>query len=333
MRPSEIKSAVMHCLDINRPAMLWGPPGVGKSDMIEQIAKEAFDGNLVDFRLSLRDPTDLKGFPMPDQKSKKMVFYRDGELPTEGKGILFMDEIVSATPATQAAGMQLTLTGRIGDYKLPPDWRIVAAGNRESDRGVVHRMPTPLANRFSHLDFEHSAEDWVEWALDNNISAGLIAFVRFRPELLFKFDPKMDSKAFPTPRSWVATENMVNERAKKLEGMVKFGLLKGTVGEGPGSEYWAFLKMMSELPSIDDILLNPDSTPVPQNNGTRYAIGTLLASKVTVDTFPRFMKYMARMDAEYQVVFARDAIRRDEKIKRVKEFTAWAMKNHEVIAG
>jgi hypothetical protein len=328
MTPSEIIEAIDVAIKTRRPLFLWGPPGVGKSDLIAQAAA-AHKMDLIDFRMALRDPTDIKGFPMPDQKTGTMKFFRDSELPTKGKGILFMDELVSAAPATQAAGMQLSLPPhRIGDYQLPDGWTIMAAGNREGDRGVVHRMPTPLANRFTHLELDHSVDDWVRWASDNNISPELVAFIRFRPQLLFTFDAKSNDKAFATPRSWVATEAI---RKATKNDKVAYGMCKGTVGEGPAAEFWAFLKLVLELPSVDEIKLNPDGTKLPSSPATQYAITTALAHATTETAFARFMIYIARMPVEFQATYVRDSLRKEPKLKMDKVFTKWALKNESVV--
>lgn len=327
MKPSDLAIALRTCYRIRRPAFVWGPPGVGKSDMIQAVARDD-KLEVVDFRMALRDPTDVKGFPMPDQATKTMKFFRDAELPTKGKGILFMDELNSAARATQAAGMQLCLDRKIGDYTLPEGWSIIAAGNRDTDMGVTNRMPSPLANRFTHYDYEVNADDWVQWAMNNNISAELIAFIRFRAVLLHAHDPKSAAHAFATPRSWVAADQLRQEEKNQT---VAFHHVKGTVGDGPGAEYIAFIKMAAELPSVDEIKMNPDGAVVPQSPGAQWAIATALAVATTTSAFSKFMQYMVRMPTEYQATYVRDAIRKEPTIKKDVVFNKWAVKNEKVI--
>lgn len=330
MKSSELKEAVKVLYAKRRPGFIWGPPGVGKSDCMVQAAQELGVG-LIDFRLALRDPTDLKGFPFVDQKAKTMVFYRDDELPTTGEGILFMDELNSAAQSTQAAAMQLTLSRKIGSYTLPPGWSVIGAGNREGDRGVVHRMPKPLENRFIHLELEADAKDFCLWAIDHDINPKLIAFMRAREDLLFKFDPKSDSKAFPTPRSWAATEDYMHDET--ISERVRLSMLKGTVGDGPGAEYWGFLKLVDELPGLEEIRLDPKKTKLPSEDkvSARYALATLLGANASESAFEAFMIYTERMEKEFQVCFVKDAIRRDPKLQKHKVYTKWALTNHEVL--
>ncbi len=324
MRPSQIKHAVRHLMSKNRPVFIWGPPGVGKSDIVQSIADED-KLQLIDFRMALRDPTDLKGFPMPDVKTSTMKFFRDAELPTKGKGILFMDELNSATPATMATGMQLSLTGKIGDYTLPPGWRIVAAGNREGDRAAVNRMPSALSLRFTHLDLEVSLADWCTWAMEHNQPLDMIAFLRFRPGLLHAFDPAKRSS--PNPRSW----NFVAQAADgTLDADTEYEVTKGIVDEGAAAEYTAFKRVYKDLPTIDSIMLNPDKVAVPEQIDTLYALSTALGAAAKRDTFDRMMQYVTRMPIEFQVVAVRDAARKTKEVASTKAFVKWGIANAEI---
>jgi len=221
MKPKEVKmwltKAVEHPLDVP-PVLLEGPPGIGKSAIPKQVAEEN-NINFVDIRLAQRDVTDLRGIPaVIDGKARWLP---PPELPTEGKGILMLDEITSCPPLTQASAYQLTLDRRISEYELPDGYYIVAAGNRLEDRAVVYRMSTALMNRFHHINFEVSKDDWIDWALASGIDANVIGFVAWRPELLSPgFDPASSEKAFATPRClgketlvkmWDKTEKPISE--------------------------------------------------------------------------------------------------------------------------
>ncbi|MCB1799900.1 MAG: AAA family ATPase, partial [Gammaproteobacteria bacterium] len=185
------------------PVMLWGPPGVGKSDMIRQTG-ERHAAPVIDIRLSQMEPSDLRGIPF--RNGEFVEWAAPAILPDARRhgeqGILFLDEITSAPPSVSAAAYQLILDRRLGEYQVPTGWAIFAAGNRQGDRGVTYTMPAPLANRFSHFDVDTHLDDWVAWAYQHAIDERVIAFLRFRPELLFDFDPAHNPVAFPSPRSW-----------------------------------------------------------------------------------------------------------------------------------
>ena len=163
--PQEAKTAITHCLTLKRPVMVWGAPGIGKSDIVKQIGTDA-KREVIDIRLPLWEPTDIKGIPFFNSKSNTMEWAPPAELPSDpkSKAILFLDELNSAPPSVQAAAYQLILNRRVGTYKLPEGVSIVAAGNRETDKGVTYRMPAPLANRFVHLEMRVDFDDWSMWA-------------------------------------------------------------------------------------------------------------------------------------------------------------------------
>lgn len=349
MRPRDIAKAVNVCLDNQRPAMLWGAPGIGKSDTIAQVAQER-GAELRDVRLNLMDPTDIKGFPVPDVQAGHMAWLPASFLPpmtiskeikisakktetqrvlNDSKGILFLDEINQAPPSVQAASYQLLLTGQIGDYKLPAGWSMVAAGNRESDRANAQHMPSALALRLVHLDYEINVDDWCDWALSqgDRVPVELLSFIRFRPNLLHAFDSKQ--RVSPNPRSWVFCGELTNSG---LGREIEFDLFKGTVGEGAATEYLAHCQIFRELPSVDQILLNPDTTPISNSPAVRFAISAALANGVTKDVFGRFMQYMNRMEPEWVISFVRDAQRRNRDITTSKEFTKFAIDNNQYLA-
>ena len=174
MKAQDISKSLEKLIQSQIPVFVWGSPGIGKSSIIKQIAVEKG----LEFVDLLLDPTDLKGIPFFDQENNEAVWASPNFLPKNpnSKGILFLDEINTAPPSVQASAYQLVLDRKVGDYELPKGWSIVAAGNNESDRGVVYRMPPPLANRFVHLNMEVSFDDWKGWAYENGIESSIIAF-------------------------------------------------------------------------------------------------------------------------------------------------------------
>jgi hypothetical protein len=340
MRPSQITTALSYLIDANQPVMLHGSPGVGKSDVVRQIAKQR-GIELIDLRLSQLDPVDLRGVPSVDTKKRITTWNTPSFLPTGGKGILFLDEINSAAQATQAAAYQLVLDRKLGDYELPPGWAIVAAGNRTTDRAIVNQMSTALKNRFTHLHYEVNNDDWCEWALKNNIAVEVLGFIRFRPMLLNEFEQRNDSKeekervqrlkdaqAFATPRSWEFLSKVVQQ---KPSSDIEYELYTGVVGEGAAAEFMGYLKYYRDLPNLDALLMNPGSAKVPEEPATLYALATGLATKATQDNMERVVKYALRLPAEFQVLLMKDAIVRDNELTQTKSFNDWAIKNADVM--
>jgi len=259
------------------PVMLWGPPGVGKSQMVAHIA-ERHRVPVIDIRLSQMEPSDLRGIPF--RVGEQVEWAVPAILPDAARhgpsGILFLDEITSAPPAVSAAAYQLILDRRLGDYRVPERWAIFAAGNRQGDRGVTYSMPAPLANRFSHYEVDTNLDDWVAWAYANGIDERVIAFLRFRPELLFDFDPSHNPVAFPSPRSW----EFAHRALKKFEDDPQLlqGTMLGCVGPAAGVEVTAFVNSLDQMPDLDAICAG-NEVSVPREIDLQYAVAAALVGK------------------------------------------------------
>jgi len=251
--PKAAKRSIRKAIQTRRPVFLWGPPGIGKSDIVKQIGEDA-GREVVDVRLALWEPTDIKGIPYYNADQGKMVWAPPSELPTdpESTAIIFLDELNSAPPAVQAAAYQLILNRRVGTYELPKGVDVVAAGNREGDRGVTYRMPAPLANRFIHLEAKVDFDDFQEWAVMNGVHPEVVGYVGFAKQDLYDFDPKSPSKAFATPRSWVFVSDLLKDDDCDIDTL--HNLIAGAVGDGLAVKFMAHRKIAGRLPKAEDIL-------------------------------------------------------------------------------
>ena len=261
-RASTVQPIVERAMQAKRPIFLWGAPGIGKSELVEGIVDNMPGNNLmIDMRLALMEPTDLRGYPFRNPETNQMEWAPAADLPTMEQAelydmiVLFLDELNSAPPSVQAAAYQLILNGRIGQYVLPKNVRIVAAGNRETDRGVTYRMPAPLANRFRHINMEVNFEDWSIWATDNKVHQDVIGYLTYSKADLFDFDPKTSSQSFATPRSWNFVSEILNtsgfELAPDYEQKVE---IAGAIGEGMAIKFCEHRKIASKLPNPEDVL-------------------------------------------------------------------------------
>jgi len=270
MRPSDIKLALNKLAAEQLPGMMWGSPGIGKSSIVAQLAREQHR-KVFDIRLALLDPTDLRGIPFYNPETKSAEWAPATILPKEKGGkelimidekgneiilrdshaILFLDEINAAPPIVQAAAYQLVLDRRIGDYHLPEGVSIIAAGNGEGDKAVTFKMPTPLLNRFIHLDYDVDFEDWHDWAVTNAVEPDVVGFLNYKKPLLNKFDPKSASRGFPTPRSWEFASRVLD---RSIPDNVMRHLIGGAVGEGAAIEFMAYREVYLKLPDPADIL-------------------------------------------------------------------------------
>jgi len=251
--PKSAKTSIAFAIKMKRPTFLWGPPGIGKSDLVQQIGADT-DREVIDVRLALWEPTDIKGIPYFDSNAGTMTWAPPAELPTDpdSKAILFLDELNSAPPAVQAAAYQLILNRKVGTYVLPKGVDIVAAGNRDGDKGVTYRMPAPLANRFVHLEMKVDFEDWQDWATLHGINPEVVGYIGYAKQDLYDYDPKSPSKSFATPRSWSFVSDLVSDTEIDTESLTN--LVSGAIGDGLAVKFMAHRKIASKLPKPDDIL-------------------------------------------------------------------------------
>ena len=330
MRPREIVRALDRAFEAKLPTMLWGQPGIGKSSMVAQFAKER-KICMIDQRISQMDPVDLRGIPfresdrthwcvpefLPDEK-------RDGK-----EGVLLLDEINTGAQSVQAAAYQLIQDRRLGNYVLPKGWLCLAAGNNETDRAIVNKMSTALRNRFMHIDVEVNVDDWRAWAARNQIRDEVRGFLAFRPSDLNTFgkDTAKDDKAFATPRSWEFVSRIMPDEDSKTSIEEEFALYVGCVGIQPATNLVAYLKYHRNLPDLDGVIMRPDSAKVPKEPAQLWAIVTSLAARATKDNLDQICTYFDRLDQEYQVLGIKDAIVRDETLCETKAFQKWSVKN------
>ena len=254
--PNGAKKGITRAFKKKRPLFIWGPPGIGKSDIVSQIGND-MQAHVIDIRLSLWEPTDIKGIPYFDPTVNKMVWGAPSELPDAEMAakhkwiILFLDEMNSAAPSVQAAAYQLILNRKVGQYTLPDNVLIIAAGNREADKGVTYRMPAPLANRFVHLELAVSFDDWFQWSVVNNINTDVVGYLTFAKKDLYDFDPRSPSRSFATPRSWTFVSELLDD---DLDEATTTDLVAGAVGEGLALKFMAHRKVAASMPNPSDIL-------------------------------------------------------------------------------
>lgn len=254
----QARKALLAAFKASRPVFLWGPPGIGKSEVVADIARE-LGGHMIDLRMAQMEPTDIRGIPFFNRDLNKMDWAPPIDLPDEELAsqypivLLFLDELNSAAPAVQAAGYQLILNRAIGKYRLPDNVRIVAAGNRESDKGVTYRMPMPLANRFIHVEMRADFDSWQHWAVTHGVHEDVVGYLMRNKQDLYDFDAKSSSRAFATPRSWTFVSDLLQDAAS-LDQDTVFALTAGAIGEGLAAKFGTHRKFVAQLPDPTEIL-------------------------------------------------------------------------------
>lgn len=282
LKPSQVKPAIKHAILAKRPVFLWGPPGIGKSSILKQISEE-LNMDFEDVRLSQMSPDDIKGipFPMTDADGIQRVhwipphfFPRD----VNARTLILLDEMNAAAPTIQAAAYQLVLDRRIGEHVLPENCMVIAAGNRETDKGSTYRMATPLMNRFIHLEMAVDFEDWQMYALQQMYHRDVVGYVTFQKGELFEFEPSSASRGFPTPRSWQFVSDIlkVYDNTSSLGDQELLGLIAGSVGEGIAVKFMEYRRTTSQLPDPTKILKGEIKEAKIKDTSVMYALTTSL---------------------------------------------------------
>jgi hypothetical protein len=338
MKPSQTKTLLTQTIKAGLPVLIVGKPGVGKTDVVSQAARET-NSDLLISHPAVSDPTDAKGLPWAEAGAKQATFLPFGDLAqavshdSKKPLVWFLDDLGQASPAVQASFMQLILARRVNGHKLPDNVVFIAATNRREDRAGVSGILEPVKSRFAVIaEMEPDVDDWTNWAAEHKLRPEVIAFIRMRPELLCDFKPSGDMKNSPCPRTWSHVSKLLK---LELSHGIEAAAYAGAVGEGAAMEFIGFLNMFRSLPvSPDRVLLDPEGVPVPKEPSHLYALSSALASKATENNFGRILTFAKRMPQEFAVLTVRDCHRRNPEVTMSPEFAKFtASKLGRLISG
>lgn len=341
-----VKSAVKHNLSVSYlpSLMLWGPPGVGKSQAVRQGAGriELSTGKRVvvtDVRLLLYNPVDLRGIPTADESKEFAVWLKPKIFMMDESedviNILFLDELTAAPQSVQAAAYQITLDRMVGEHKLPDNCLVIAAGNRTTDRSVSFKMPKALANRLCHVEVEADFAAWRNWALKNDIDLSIVGFLSYDPSSLMKFGDVTDEMAFPTPRSWEMASKMI-----KLYGSVEKAMpfVTGCVGSAAATGLLTWTQVWKQLPPMEDIF-GGRAVNLPTRPDVLYALVCSMISyaekkETTMENIIASVRTGVKLPADYAMLLFKAYMLIEGKCENMRrelvknrEFSAWLMKN------
>lgn len=294
MNTKQAKHAIKHAIERNIVPILLGPPGVGKSDIVKQLAKE-LSRPFKETRPAQHPIEDYIGIPVLSTDRKSMNFAFPSSLPKEDYTLFFIDEFPQATPNVQGAMSSIILDREINGHKLPDNTAIILAGNRQKDRASTFAIPSHIKDRVMFIDVEFNKDSWCEWATKNEVEPCAIAFIKFRPTLLTDFNPAEDKHC--TARSFTQAAKCLSVE----DNYLRFEMLKGLIGDGPASELNAYLKIWQSLPEFSAILESPNKIPLTEKPDIQYAITEMVSTNTTIENFPTVMQFIERLPIEFQM--------------------------------
>lgn len=326
-----------------RTVFLWGPPGVGKSDGVRQIAEkvEKETGKRVvvtEANLILFSPVDLMGLPVADKEHELTVWLRPSifkmDPSEEVVNILFMDELSAVTPEVQKAAYQIALERKVGEHHFPENCIVIAAGNRKTDNGMVYRMLHPLANRMMHFNVRPDFAGWKKWATDAGIHPYVIGYLSGNIGKLSKENLDADRVAFPTPRSWTFVSDLLHLYGSESPDKL-FHQISGCIGAGTALEFVSWCKNHMQLPDTEEIFRGVAKT-YPKTPDALYALVLSMTAYVkeqkeylTNDRLENGCKYVSRFPADYATMFYKEILKIDGmriRLSKVSSFKAWMKK-------
>ena len=331
VKPSELSDILTCLVQAKEPVMVWGPPGLGKSDIARQVA-ERLNYQYVDVRPLIMERVDLMGLPylidVPEAATKRTMWGAPNFLPAETSEagyLINLDELPAAKPDMMTALYQLVLDRQVGEYRLPPNAAVIACGNRVTDRGATHRMPTPLASRFTHLNLESSLEDWNQWAFENDVDPDIRFFLRFNSMHFNTFNPKQnEEQAYACPRTWAKLDRI----RKSMAGLpltIQREAMIGTVGTAPATAFWAYLRLKDSLPDPRTVISDPETAPILQDNATaQVALCASLYNLANRKNFDAIATYAMRLRPEVSEFLVGQCLRKDDSLKNTMGFMSWA---------
>ena len=327
--PSGLVTLLQKLIKIQRPVMISGPPGIGKTEIGNLVAK-IMKMLYLDIRAPLLEPVDLRGIPRITAEDLTRwappEFFPKKNCPDT---LICFDELPNAPRMTQNALYQLTLDRRVGEYILPNNVAIIACGNREEDNSGAMRMSTALASRFIHIDLKVSVEEWYDWALDNGIRTEVIFFIQFMNDMLHNFDPDGEEYAYPCPRTWKFVSDEMNE-ADDLDSTLRLAMFRGTVGEEAGIHFNNFLKIWKSVPHPNTIISNPTSAVIPREPDVLIAVAGALYRIAEDSNFEAIITYANRMSENKRKDVAQflidSCVKQNKQLQNNRHYLRWITK-------
>ena len=342
---------VLDILKAGKSPLILGSPGSGKTSGMSpggpvHIAMAEYHGippeefGHCDIRPCTMDVSDYRGYPFPNKETKTTEFYTPDFLPTEGYGIISIEEIMNAPKAHWHALYQLVEERRVGDWLVPDGWSVAATGNRVEDGCGVTNPPNALINRFISVDWRPDQKDWEAWAVQHGLDYRVVAATRWRPDLIESYDGKIKGPQ-STGRSVAAfarvfeSSGVVPSSEKSAVGLRIFRQAKGALGDDDAGLMSAFLSIFSDLPDVEKIANGKgEDIEVPYRFEVQIATLAQLVRMSSPSNIGGILSWVDRFDPTMKVIFGYD-IEQDAfetGARHTSSFTEWRAANSSLFA-
>ncbi len=330
MHFQDVKQTVIDLIPTKKPILILGAPGVGKSALCREVATELSFDSFIDIRGTTLRPPDLRGLMYLDEKNgeKTARFAPMSLLPRSGRHLILFDELPTCSQEVQAALYQLLLDRKLGEYIVPDETVILAAGNRQEHRAGASRILTPLATRFiTTLSLTSDLKNWLQWAIPYGILPEIVAFLHLNPTAINNFDPKIKADAYASERSWENASDVLN----RITGDRLRETLAGSIGSIAGESFYAFLQIYATICKIPDIIDNPTNYPVPSDPAQLYSVTSALSYAAEKCNLTAILQYANRLPSELQSLFSYDFSHRHADLTETQEYCMFAAENSAAI--
>lgn len=325
----------IRCIKAKKACMISGSPGIGKSEIVKDIAKK-FKLELIDIRLSTFCPEDLQGFPMLKGDYAEFVPMNtfpltNTPIPKNKNGFLiFLDEFNNASLAVQSASYRLILDRQVGSHDLHPNTAIVCAGNLITDKAITNRLSTAMQSRLIHLEVAPNAEEWIKWGTQNKIDHRILAYISSTPDNLHNFDPKHNDKTFSCPRTWCFLSSLIQEvKTENLKDILP--LVTGTVGEGVGHEFVLYTEIYTDMPTYQDIKTKPFQITIKKEPAILFGLSHMIAAYFQENDIEPIMDFIERLPVEFQTITLQSILSRFPKLIKEKRINSWCAEKGEYL--
>lgn len=279
LTPDELLDFLLHVAPV-RPVFIWGPPGIGKSALVQQFAGDV-GMPCVSLLGSQLAPEDLIG--VPQISGDTSYFCPPRSIARKEPYVLFLDELNACSHEVQKAFYSLIHERRIGEYYLPEGSVVIGAGNRAQDSAIVKPMSSALLNRMVHIAVRADVRQWLDWAHQNQLHPLVTSYIQERPDHLWSQPPRHE-EPFSTPRSWHALSDAMNSYPEPIPQRQLEILANGCLSPAHATQFRAYLKNLKNKYELNSIIKGDAGWPhKPEERDALYFLAQSFRARLVKD--------------------------------------------------